>query len=474
MVNPNILSKRYATKEMNDLFSEEGITLAEREFWIAVMKAQQELGVNIPKEAIQKYEVAKKKINLERIRQIEEKTKHDIKAKIEGFVEAAGAKEYIHMGLTSRDLTENTEQVRFRKAGRIVLGKYIAILNQLMKKAKEYKNIVLVARTHHQPAQCTLLGRRLAMWAEELCLHVEAFEHFLEEYPLRGIKGPVGTQFDLLTLLGSKEKVEKLEKKMADALGFKKSLCSPGQVYPRSLDFALVSRLAALASACENMSKGIRLMAGAELVTEGFRPGQVGSSSMPHKMNTRHTEQVCSFSELLKMYVDGASRLMGDQWEEGDISCSVLRRVILPDAFYISDGLCETFLNVLKDMGPYPKMLEKELERYLPFLASSELLMMAVKVGMGREEAHELIKKHATAAALRLREGKSSDFIEGLANERLFKGKGVSVQKMQLLFKDTEHFVGNAKVQIEEVGERVDAVCKRHPKEAKYQPQEVL
>jgi adenylosuccinate lyase len=338
MANYNVLSERYATAAVNAIFSERGKTIAERELWIAVMKAQRSLGVNIPAGDIARYEAAKDDVDLDAIRAIERKTKHDVKAKIEAFVKASGAGEHIHKGMTSRDLTDNVEQLQIRRAARLVLGKYVAVLRRFLDRAQEYEGIVLTARTHHQPAQPTLLGRRLAMWAEELTESLHAFEAFLADYPLRGIKGPVGTQFDMLVLLGSPDKVEELERQVARELGFARVLAAPGQVYPRSLDYRLVSHLAGLASACENFAKGMRLMSGYELVTEGFKEGQVGSSAMPHKMNTRSSERICGFAEILKMYADGASRLAGDQWEEGDVSCSVQRRVIVPDAFYASDG----------------------------------------------------------------------------------------------------------------------------------------
>jgi adenylosuccinate lyase len=344
-----------------------------------------------------------------------------------------------------------------------------------MERAREYRGIVLTARTHHQPAQPTLLGRRMSMWAEELHHHVMDFERFLEEYPLRGIKGPVGTQFDMLTLLGSEKKVRELESKVAGQLGFKRLLDSTGQVYPRSLDYSLTTRLAALGSACADFAKGMRLMAGYELVTEGFMKGQVGSSAMPHKMNTRSSERICGFSELAKMYADGASRLSGDQWEEGDVSCSVVRRVVIPDAFYASDGLCETTLTVLNNMGAYPAMVERELERYLPFLATTEILMSAVKAGVGREKAHEIIKKHAVAEALEMRqEGSIPKLAQRLSTEPAFSKAGLTPQRLDAILRDRKHFVGNAERQIDAVDAKVKKLIKRYQEESGYEPGDIL
>ncbi|MBW2971843.1 adenylosuccinate lyase [Candidatus Woesearchaeota archaeon] len=475
MANLNILSQRYATNAINEIFSEHGKNLAERELWIAVMKAQKEFGVDIPGEDIEKFERAKSDINLARIEEIERETRHDIKAKIQAFVEAAGAGEYLHMGMTSRDLTDNVEQMQFLRAAKTVFGKYISVLRHMTEKADHYRGIVLTARTHHQPAQPTLLGRRFAMWAEELMQHLAGMEHFINNYPLRGIKGPVGTQFDMLTLLHDPANVDILEAKVAEQLGFSRTLFSTGQVYPRSLDYELVTHLSLLGAACENFAKGMRLMSGYELVTEGFKEGQVGSSAMPHKMNTRSSERICGFAELLKMYADGASRLSGDQWEEGDVSCSVMRRIVLPDAFYSSDGLCETALTVLNEMGAYPVVIDKEVDKYLPFLATTQILMTAVQAGMGREEAHKLVKKYAVAEALAMRqEGREPQIAEKLAADPSFQQAGITRERLEGILKDKLHFIGKAGRQIDIAVSKAETYTSRFPNEAAYEPGNIL
>ncbi len=475
MSNINVLSQRYAGPEINGIFSETGRILAERDLWIAVMRAQKELGITIPADVIEGYEAARDHIDLDFMKQREIETKHDVKAKIEGFVKASGKDEHIHKGMTSRDLTDNVEQMQFKKASRIILGRYVSVLRHMLDRALEYQGIVLTARTHHQPAQPTLLGRRFSMWAEELLTHILNFESFLNAYPLRGIKGPVGTQFDMLTLFGDPDKVLVLEKMVAESLGFERVLHSTGQVYPRSLDYALLTQLALMGSACENFAKGMRLMSGYELVTEGFKEGQVGSSAMPHKMNTRSAERICGFSTLVKMYADGASRLAGDQWEEGDVSCSVVRRIIVPDALYASDGLCETTLTVLKNMGTYPVIIDKEVDRYLPFLASTEILMTAVKAGVGRETAHDAIKHHAVAEAMAMRQkGAAPQLSEKLANDPVFKAAGITEARINGILEDKKHFVGNAGQQIEQVAAKASPLLERYAKDAQYEPGDIL
>lgn len=475
-MNPNVLSQRYATPGMNRIWSEEGKIEQERELWISVLRAQRRLGVDVPLDVINRYEEAKGDIDLDLIKGIELRTKHDVKARIEAFNLAAGGLEYIHRGMTSRDLTDNVEQIQIRRSMKLVHGKFVSVLRSLLEKADEYRHIELTGRTHHQAAQPTLLGRRFAMWADELIFHLEGFEKFMDSYPLRGVKGPVGTQFDMVQLLGGKEEALKLEKMIAGELGFTETLDATAQVYPRSLDYKTLSHLAALAAPCENFAKTMRLMAGYELVTEGFREGQVGSSIMPHKMNTRSSERICAFAELLKMYADGASRLSGDQWEEGDVSCSAIRRVIIPDAFYAADGLLETTLTVLNQMGAYPAVIEKELERYLPFLAATEILIIAYKHGLGREKAHEIIKKHAVSEALDMREKGAGEnrLIEKLADDPGFKEAGITLRELEGVVEERGHFVGNALEQIEEVKRKSRRILERYEREAAYEPREIL
>ncbi len=376
--------------------------------------------------------------------------------------------------MTSRDLTDNVEQMQIRNASKIIFGKHVSILRHMLDKANEYNGIVLAARTHHQPAQPTLLGRRFSMWAKELMLHLPEFERFVDDYALRGIKGPVGTQFDMLKLLGSEEKVKKLEMIVAEQLGFNTTLDSTGQVYPRSLDFSFLSKLSLLSAACQNFATGMRLMSGYELVTEGFKKGQVGSSAMPHKMNTRSSERIDAFSELLKMYVDGGSRISGGQWEEGDVSCSVVRRVIIADAFYASDGLCETTLTVLNEMGAYPVMISREVDRYLPFLATTEIRTIAMQAGIDREDANEIIRDLAVREALLMRAGGEPQLAQKLADNPVFSDHGITCDKIAKILSDKKHFIGNAERQIRDVTSKAQYFFDKYPEGAAYEPDQIL
>ncbi len=416
---PNVLAERYATASMKAVWSPEGKVRLERELWIAVMKAQKDLGLDIPQEAIDNYEAVIETINLASIDERERITRHDVKARIEEFCDLAGH-EHIHKGMTSRDLTENVEQLQVYRALEVVHFKTAAVLHRLSTKADEYRDLVITARTHNVAAQITTFGKRLATFGEELLLAGQQLQELIDDYPARGLKGAVGTQLDQLSLFdGDAEKVMQLENRVAGHLGIHRIFANVGQVYPRSLDLNVVAILNQIASGPSSFAKTIRLMAGHELASEGFAKGQVGSSAMPHKMNSRSCERINGFKTILGGHLTMASSLAGDQWNEGDVSCSVVRRVMLPDAFFAIDGLLETMVTVLDQMDAYPAVIERENEHYLPFLLSTTIMMTAVKRGVGRETAHEVIKEHAVAAAQAYRTGGSekNDMIDRLAED---------------------------------------------------------
>ena len=451
---------------MQAIWSADSKILAERKLWIAVMRAQSELGHKIPDSVIADYEKVITKIDLASIDARERVTRHDVKARIEEFNALAGH-ETIHAGMTSRDLTENVEAMQVRAGLLLVRDRIVATLAMLGIKASEYSAQPIAGRSHNVPAQITTLGKRFATTAEELLFAYERLDNLLHRYPMRGIKGPVGTSQDSVDLLGSAKSHAELEKKVAEHLGFARVLDSTGQVYPRSFDFDVVTTLVQLASAPSSLATSIRLMAGAELVTEGFKAGQVGSSAMPHKMNTRSCERVNGLAVILRGYASMVGELAGDQWNEGDVSCSVVRRVALPDAFYAIGGLLETFMTVLAEFGAFPDVIKAELDRYLPFLATTKILMAAVKAGVGREEAHEVIKEHAVAAALGIRQGKPNTMIDALASDSRIP---LDKNQLQALLSEPLEFTGDAREQVERVVHRIEAIARAHPAAAQYRP----
>jgi len=462
----SVLADRYASREMREVFAPEAKIIAERKLWIAVARAQSKLGHAIPDSVIADYEKVVTKVDLASIDAREKVTRHDVKARIEEFNALAGH-EAIHAGMTSRDLTENIEALQIRNGLVIVHDKTVALLASLAAKAAQYSEQPIAGRSHNVPAQITTLGKRFASAAEELLYAYERLASLQNRYPMRGIKGPVGTAQDSIDLLGSTESHQNLESSIAKELGFDRVLDSTGQVYPRSLDYEVVTTLVQLAASPSSLATSIRLMAGAELVTEGFKAGQVGSSAMPHKMNTRSCERVNGLTVILRGYASMVSELAGNQWNEGDVSCSVVRRVALPDAFYAVDGLLETMLTVLNEFGAFPAVISAELERYLPFLATTKILMASVKAGVGREVAHEVIKEHAVAAALGMREGKPNNFLDAIASDDRIPFKRA---ELDALIGNPLEFSGDARQQVARVVSRIDAITSAHPAAAQYKP----
>jgi adenylosuccinate lyase len=456
---------------MSDIWSQTNKIILERKLWVAVMKAQQELGLNIPASNIADYEKVIEKVDLESIRKREEKTRHDVKARIEEFNALAGHED-IHKGLTSRDLTENIEQLQIKESLKLVHDKTVATLSQLAKLATQYSDLAITGRSHNVAAQSTTLGKRFASAAEETLHAYSKLNSLIAEYPLRGIKGPVGTSQDVLDLFDNDEKkVQKLEQIVAKHLGFENVLTSVGQIYPRSIDFDVISTLFLISAGPSSLATSIRLMAGHDLVTEGFKEGQVGSSAMPHKMNTRSCERVTGLNVVLRGYMNMTSELSGTQWNEGDVSCSVVRRVALPGSFFALDGLLETILTVLQEFGVFKGAIKAEFEKYLPFLATTKILMAAVKKGVGREVAHEAIKKHAIASALNMREGKPQDLISRLASEKVLN---LTEAELNSLLTEPLSFVGLAQQQVSDIAEKVAVIVKKYPQAASYTPSPIL
>ncbi|MBR2125178.1 MAG: adenylosuccinate lyase [Akkermansia sp.] len=448
---PNVLAGRYASDAMKAIWSAEGRIVLEREFWIAVMKAQKDLGLDIPQEAIDAYERVKGSVNIESINNRERITRHDVKARIEEFCDLAGH-QHIHKGMTSRDLTENVEQLQVWRSMQIIRDKAVAVLDRMSRHAADWRDVVFAARTHNVAAQAATMGKRVAMFGEELVHWTWAWVSMMERYRVRGLKGAVGTQLDQLSLFGKNpETVRELESRICAHLGISTKWMNVGQVYPRSLDFEIISGLVGLSCAPSSFCKTWRLMVGHELCTEGFAKGQTGSSAMPHKQNPRSCERVNGFHAILKGHLSMIGGIVGDQWNEGDVSCSVVRRCVLPDAFMAADGLFETFLTVMDQMGIYKPVIQTELNRYLPFLMTTTIMMAAVKRGVGREEAHEVIKEHAVAVSNELRSGTiaTNDLLDRLgADGRLM----LSREEIRQIYDENAGDTGMA-------GDQVDAFC---------------
>lgn len=448
-VIPNVLATRYATDEMLAIFDPVNKIIAERKFWIIILNFQKKSGLPITDADISSYEKVVDKVDLASIERREKISRHDVKARIEEFNALAGV-EKIHIGMTSRDLTENVELIQIRDGLNLIRKRSLETLFLLEKNISKYEKTYLVGRSHNVAAQVTTLGKRFATCAQELLFSLESLEELIKRLPLRGLKGPVGTAQDGISALGSAKDLTKMEEEVASQFGFENTLISVGQIYPRSIDFEVVSKLLQIASPASSLAITIRLMAGAGLASEGFKAGQVGSSAMPHKMNSRSSERINGMAVLLRGYSAMAADLAGDQWNEGDVSCSVVRRVVIPDAFFTLDGLLHTFMTILNEFGIFEDNIGKELRDNLPILASTQILISCVKAGMGREVAHELIKKHAISRS-------PGDFFKGLVSE---KGFPLNIDQLNDLIKDVALFAGSAAQQSKDVAEQIRKITK--------------
>jgi len=446
-ITPNVLAARYATKEMVAIFDPVNKIINERNFWITILKLQQKSGLPITDSDIKAYEQVVEKVDLASLDKRETKTRHDVKARIEEFNALAGV-EKIHIGLTSRDLTENIELIQIKAALELIEHRTLQTLFLLNEKITKYEKTYMVGRSHNVAAQVTTLGKRFASCAEELLFAHTSLKELIARLPLRGIKGPVGTSQDAISAMG--KDFEKLEKSIADQFGFENTWSSVGQIYPRSVDFEVVSKLLQIASAPSSMATTIRLMAGSGLASEGFKVGQVGSSAMPHKMNSRSSERINGMMVLLRGYNTMAADLAGDQWNEGDVSCSVIRRVVIPDSFYVLDGLLHTFMTILNEFGIFEEKINSELSEQLPFLSTTKILMECVKAGMGREVAHEIIKKYATTTT-------PGSFFAALVSEKNFP---LTLDQLNELIKNSAEFAGFAIEQSNTVKEMINLQIK--------------
>jgi adenylosuccinate lyase len=449
MSTPNVLATRYATKEMVAIFDPVNKIIAERKFWITILNFQKKAGLPITDSDIAAYEKVINSVDLASIEKREKQSRHDVKARIEEFNALAGV-EKIHIGMTSRDLTENIELIQIRDGLNLIRRRTLEALFLLEKNITKYEKTYLVGRSHNVAAQVTTLGKRFASCAQELLFSLASLEELLNRLPLKGLKGPVGSGADAISALGSVKDLSKMEEVIAKEFGFENTLTSVGQIYPRSIDLEVVAKLLQIAAAPSSMATTIRLMAGSGLASEGFKAGQVGSSAMPHKMNSRSSERINGMMVLLRGYTTMAADLAGDQWNEGDVSCSVVRRVVIPDSFYVADGLLHTFMTILTEFGIFEENINKELSENLPFLASTQILMSCVKAGMGREIAHEMVKKHATTTT-------PSNFFAALTSEKDFP---LTIDQLNQLIKNPADFAGSAVEQSKEIADAINKVTK--------------
>jgi adenylosuccinate lyase len=417
------LVERNASEEMAELFGAQKKFGTWRRLWLALAKAQRKLGLKISQAQISEMAKHLDDINFKKAAVYEKKVRHDVMAHIHTFAEAAPkAAPIIHLGATSCDITDNADLIIIRDALRITTGKLAAVINLLAGFAKKYRTLPTLGFTHYQPAQLTTVGKRATLWCYEFAMDLREIEYRLETLPFRGIKGTTGTQASFLALFdGNHKKIERLDKMVAASFGFKKTCAVTGQTYQRKVDAFVINALASIAQSAHKLCNDLRLLANLKEIEEPFEKSQVGSSAMAYKRNPMRCERVTALSRLVLSLASSPQMTASEQWLERTLDDSANRRVVIPEVFLAVDGILEVLINVLDGLVVYPKVIAAHVAAELPFMATENILMAAVKAGGNRQKLHERIRIHSRAAAEQVKKlGKSNDLIERLKNDSAF------------------------------------------------------
>ena len=417
------LSTRYASPDMQYIFSEEFKFRTWRRFWIALAKAEQALGLDITDEQIAELEAHADDINFEVAEAREREVRHDVMSHVYAYgVQCPTAKPIIHLGATSCYVGDNTDVVMLREASKIVLGKAARVLANLAKFADEYKSLPCLAYTHLQPAQLTTVGKRATLWMNELVMDVENLEYQLSNLKLLGSKGTTGTQASFMELFeGDEEKIKEMEARIAADMGFAATVPVSGQTYSRKVDAYVLSALSGFAQSAYKFSNDLRILQSFEEMEEPFAKNQIGSSAMPYKRNPMRCERISALSRFVIADAINPAMTAGTQWFERTLDDSANRRLAISEAFLGVDAILNVYINVTDGLVVYPKVIERRMMEKLPFMATENIMMESVKRGCDRQELHEIIRVHSHAAAAKVKlEGGANDLIERMAaDERI-------------------------------------------------------
>lgn len=458
----NPLISRYASEEMGRLFSPKKRIAVWRELWIALAECERELGLKITKTQIDDMKKHLDDIDWKAIDKREREVRHDVMAHVWGFGQAARkAAPIIHLGATSCYVTDNGDLIIMREALKILAAKLAGVIGLLADFAKKNRALPTLGFTHFQPAQPTTVGKRATLWAQDFVLDLQELEYRINDLPLRGAVGTTGTQASYLELFeGDHAKVEELNRRVVKKMGFAKALPVCGQTYSRKLDSQILAILAGIGESASKFATDLRLLASRKELEEPFEKNQIGSSAMAYKRNPMRSERICSLARFLMTLPQNSYFTQATQWLERTLDDSANRRLSLPQAFLSADAILELCANVASGMVVYPKVIARNLAAELPFMATENILMEAVKQGGNRQELHERIRVHAQAAAQQVKmEGKENDLLERLRGDAAFAkivGRMAEILKPEL-------YVGRAPQQVDSfVGEIVAPIRKRY------------
>ena len=453
----NPLCKRYASREMQHIFSDDTKFSTWRKLWVALAESQRELGLDISTEQIDEMKAHISDINYETAARIEAETRHDVMAHIRAYGEQCPlAAPIIHLGATSCYVGDNTDIILQRYALTHIKKLLINAVAKLYDFADRYKMLPCLAYTHFQAAQPTTLGKRAALWLQDLLMDLDQLEFTLDKLKLLGCKGTTGTGASFLALFdGDHERVKLLEQKIAAKMGFDKTYPVSGQTYSRKSDYYTLSVLSGIAQSAYKFSNDIRLLSHMKEVDEPFETGQVGSSAMAYKRNPMRSERIASLARYVTVDALNPALTASAQWLERTLDDSANRRIAIPEAFLAADAILSLMINIAGGLIVYPKMVEKHLNEELPFMATENILMYCVKKGGDRQALHERIRLHSVAAAQKIKlDGEENDLIERILNDTAF---GLTESEAAGILR-AEQFTGRAKEQTEEFLQEVKAV----------------
>lgn len=449
----NPLTSRYASKEMSYIFSDDHKFQTFRNLWIALAKAEKELGLSISDQQIQDLERVKEEIDYQRVAEIEAQTRHDVMAHIKAYGELApSAKGIIHWGATSCFVTDNTDLILMRDGLDLILKKLKVLIKQVRDFAMDYKDLPILAYTHYQPAQPTTLGKRASLWLYDLYMDYVEIQRRRDLLRLRGVKGTTGTQASFMELFEDGDKVDQLEDLVVKAMGFDKAYEVTGQTYSRKVDQEILASISSLAQTMHKMTNDLRMMQHQKEVEEPYEKGQVGSSAMAYKRNPMRSERISSLAKYVIQAAGNGALVYATQWFERTLDDSANRRISIGESFLAMDAILDIGINVSQGLVVHEKMIEKNLKAELPFMATENILMEAVKRGGDRQELHEHIRTHSQAAAARVKDqGLSNDLIDRIIADPAF---GLSEAEIRDLI-SPEKFVGRSPAQVERLVKEV-------------------
>lgn len=444
------LSARYASKEMKYIFSPDKKFRTWRKLWIALAESEKELGLPITQEQIDELKAHADDINYEVAQEREKIVRHDVMSHVYAYgVQCPNAKGIIHLGATSCYVGDNTDIIIMTEGLKLIRNKLITVIRNLSKFADEYKALPTLAFTHFQPAQPTTVGKRATLWLQELLMDLEDVEYQLSKAKLLGSKGTTGTQASFLELFdGNHEKCKMLDRKIAEKMGYKACFPVSGQTYSRKLDSQFLNVLAGIAQSAAKFSNDIRLLQHLKEVEEPFEKNQIGSSAMAYKRNPMRSERIGSLSRYVMVDVLNGYFTTATQWFERTLDDSANKRLSVPEAFLAVDGILSLYANVADGLVVYPKVIEQRLRKELPFMATENIMMDAVKKrGADRQQLHEKIREHSMAASRVVKvEGGENDLLERIAADEAF---GVTLEELEKILKP-ENYTGRAKEQTED------------------------